>query len=119
MFSSFGPLKKSPFVSNRLALKGQAWITFEQQDDAHRALEALQGARVWGKSMKIRFARFESEIILREQGGEEAVQTARRQREQDKSKGTSVALIQLLIANVSCLLACLFVCLLAYLFLFL
>lgn len=86
MFSAFGPLKRKPVVRKRLALKGQAWIIFERQEDAQRAMAALQGTRIWGKSVVIRFARFKSDLVVKEEGGEEAVQAEKRLREQDKSK---------------------------------
>ena len=86
MFSAFGPLRRKPVVRKRLALKGQAWIIFEKQEDAQRAIAALQGTRIWGKSVVIRFARFRSDAVVREEGGEAAVEAEKRAREQDKSK---------------------------------
>lgn len=64
LFTPFGPLKKPPIVRKGLAFKGQAWIIFEKQEDAERALRSLQGTRVWRKSLVIRYARFKSDCVV-------------------------------------------------------
>lgn len=86
LFAPFGPLKRKPVVRKGLALKGQAWIIFEKQEDAQAALKALQGTRIWGKSVIIKFARFKSDLVTREEAGEDAVAEEKRRRIQDKSK---------------------------------
>ena len=86
LFRPFGPLRQMPIVRKGLAYKGQAWIIFENLEDAQRACTALQGTRIWGKSAVIRFARFKSDAVVREEGGEEALLAEKRLREQDKSK---------------------------------
>ena len=69
LFSAFGPLRRLPVVRKGLALNGQAWVIFEKQEDADRALKSLQGTRVWRKSMVIRYARFRSDCVIKESGG--------------------------------------------------
>lgn len=38
-------------------MKGQAWIEFARQEDAQSALKAMQGYRLYGKSMQVKYAR--------------------------------------------------------------
>lgn len=73
LFSPFGPLKKSPIVRKGLAFKGQAWIIFENQVDAEKALKSLQGTRIWGKSLVIRFARSKSDCIILDRAASQGV----------------------------------------------
>jgi RNA recognition motif-containing protein len=49
-------------VKRRLALRGQAWLAFASTEDSKRALPLLQGTRLLGKSMRVRFARFPTSI---------------------------------------------------------
>ena len=84
LFSPFGKLRRPPVVRKGLALNGQAWIIFDQQSDAERALKSLQGTRVWGKSMVIRYARFRSDCIVKENGGQEAMEAEKKLRETDR-----------------------------------
>lgn len=84
LFSPFGTLKKQPIVRNGLRWNGQAWIIFERQEDAEKAIKALQGTRVWGKSMVIRYARFKSDCVVKEVGGEDALEAEKKIREADR-----------------------------------
>ena len=67
-----------------LPWNGQAWIIFNRQEDAENAIKSLQGTRVWGKSMVIKFARFKSDSVVREIGGEEALEIEKKIRENDR-----------------------------------
>lgn len=84
LFGPFGKLKRPPVVRKGLALNGQAWIIYERQEDADRALKQLQGTRVWGKSMVIRYARFRSDCVVKEAGGSEALEVEKKLRESDR-----------------------------------
>ena len=84
MFTPFGPLRQPPIMRKGVAFHGQAWIIFKNLEDAQAALKALQGTRIWGKSVVIKFARFKSDCVVKEEGGDLALE--KKQREQDKSK---------------------------------
>lgn len=84
IFSAFGPLRRLPVVRKGLALNGQAWVIFEKQEDADRALKNLQGTRVWRKSMVIRYARFRSDCVIKESGGIEALEEEKKIRDFDR-----------------------------------
>jgi RNA recognition motif-containing protein len=81
LFAPFGPLKRAPVVRKSLALNGQAWVIFENLQDAERAVNELQGYRIWGKSMVIRFARYKSDCCV---VGSEALAQERKLRESDR-----------------------------------
>lgn len=84
LFSPFGTLKRPPVLRKGLPWKGQAWIIFDRQEDAERAIKALQGTRVWGKSMVIKYARFKSDCVVMETGGQEALEVEKKLRENDR-----------------------------------
>lgn len=84
LFSPFGTLKRAPVLRRGLPWKGQAWIIFERQEDAELALKTLQGTRIWGKSMIIRFARYKSDCVVKEAGGSEALEAEKKIREADR-----------------------------------
>lgn len=97
LFSAFGPLKGQPILRKGTAMNGQAWIVFKDQADADRALKSLQGTRIWGKSLVIRYARFRSDRVIREEAGN--LEVERKMRESDRmerSKTTRVTRRQLL-----------------------
>lgn len=84
LFSPFGSLKRAPIVRKGLPWKGQAWIIFDKQEDAEKAIKALQGTRIWGKSMVIKYARFKSDCMVKEAGGMEALEAEKKIREADR-----------------------------------
>jgi U2 small nuclear ribonucleoprotein B'' len=101
LFAPFGSLKRAPVLRKGLPWKGQAWIIFDHQEDAEKAIKALQGTRVWGKSIVIKYARFKSDCVVREVGGggEEALEAEKKIRENDRierSKNPRVTRRQLL-----------------------
>lgn len=55
-------------AKKRLALRGQAWIQFDSTDSALRALDHLQGRRLFGKSIVARFARWKSDAVSQAEG---------------------------------------------------
>ena len=61
LFSPFGHIIRI-VAKSRLALKGQAWIVFESSDASKAALSALQGMRLWDRTMHIRFAKFPTSV---------------------------------------------------------
>lgn len=84
LFSPFGTLKRPPVLRKGLPWKGQAWIIFDRQEDAERAIKTLQGTRVWGKSMVIKYARFKSDCVVMEAGGQDALEVEKKLRENDR-----------------------------------
>lgn len=71
----------SVVVKRRLALRGQAWIQFDSTDAAQRAIKAMQGKRLFGKSMVLRFAKFKSDAVAKADGSYEV---EKYHRDQDK-----------------------------------
>lgn len=82
LFSAFGPLKRLPIIRRGLSMNGQAWIVFKEQADAECALKSLQGTRIWGKSLVIRYARFRTDCVIKEESGDMEVE--RKMRESDR-----------------------------------
>lgn len=80
IFSEHGPVIEV-IAKRRLALRGQAFVIFQSQESARKALECLQGERIYGKSMVIRYARYKSDVISKTDG---TYEIEKRRREQDR-----------------------------------
>lgn len=68
-------------------MNGQAWIIFKKQSDADAAIKALQGTRIWGKSLVIRYARFRSDCVILETAEadkDDVLEVERKLRESDR-----------------------------------
>lgn len=76
-FAPFGKILEVK-AKKRLALRGQAFITFSAGEEARKALESMQGRRLFGKSLCIKFARFKSDLVSKADGSFES-EFARRQ----------------------------------------
>ena len=81
MFGEFGEVV-GVVAKRRVALRGQAFVLFRDVEQARTALEALQGQRLYGKSMVIRYARYKSDVVSKADG---TFEIERRRREQDQS----------------------------------
>lgn len=81
IFSEFGEVLEV-VAKRRLVLRGQAFIIFKEVEAARRALEIMQGVRLYGKTVIARFARYKSDMISKADG---TYEIERRRREQDKS----------------------------------
>ncbi len=68
-------------AKKRLALRGQAFIIYKDIESSRKAVAALQGTRIYGKSMVVRFAKYKSDTISKADG---TYSIERRRREQDK-----------------------------------
>ena len=68
-------------AKRRLALRGQAFVAFKDVESARKALEAVQGNRIYGKSMVIKYAKYKSDFISKADG---TYEIERRRREQDR-----------------------------------
>lgn len=66
-FGSFGQVV-NVIVKARFALRGQAWIQFGSAEEARKAIEEMQGKRLFGKSMVIKFAKFKSDAVAKADG---------------------------------------------------
>jgi RNA recognition motif-containing protein len=60
LFTPFGPCRI--IMKHRLAMRGQAWVIYGSSEEAKNALSALQGIKLWDKTLHIRFARFPTSI---------------------------------------------------------
>ncbi len=55
-------------VKDNMQMKGQAFITFTNSDNAKKAKEVLNGKILYNKDMKIFYAKQKSDALLKEQG---------------------------------------------------
>lgn len=99
IFSEFGEVL-GVIAKRRLALRGQAFVLFKEAEAARKALEIMQGVRLYGKTVIVRFAKYKSDVISKADG---TYEIERRRREQDKSihKG-SLQLIFVNLTHYSC-----------------
>jgi len=81
LFTSFGHIYEI-IVKKRVALRGQAFIIYSSLEESRRAVEALQGHRLFGKSMVVRYARFKSDVLSKADG---TYEIEKRHREQDRN----------------------------------
>jgi RNA recognition motif-containing protein len=89
IFGEYGEVI-SVVAKRRVALRGQAFVLFQNVEQARAALEVLQGERLYGKSMVIKYAKYKSDVISKADG---TFEIERRRREQDRSKILSLTLI--------------------------
>lgn len=92
-FSSFGELH-SVIVKKRLAMRGQAFIIFKDVNDSRKALATLQGQRLYGKSMNIRYSKYKSDVISKTDG---TYEIERRRRQQDLSTTCIIFIIPFIV----------------------
>lgn len=85
LFSPFGKIERIT-CRRSLAMKGQAWIEFRTIESAIAALKALQGTRIFHKSMQIRFARTKSFRWARKDGTLEAEMKRRDQVKAERAR---------------------------------
>lgn len=100
-FAPFGPIVKI-VAKKRLALRGQAWIHFASTDSARQAIQAMQGRRMYGKSMVVRFAKFKSDEVAKADGTFEAEKYHREQDKLDRARNprpTRRQIMQQIMAN--------------------
>ena len=65
-----------------ISLRGQAFVQCVDVESARKALSSLQGTRVFGKSMLIKFAKYKTDAVSKADG---TFEIERRRREQDQS----------------------------------
>lgn len=99
--SPFGKIV-SIVAKKRLALKGQAWIQFDTTEAAHRAIAFLQGKRMYGKTVTVRFAKYKSDSVSQAEGTFEVEKYHREQEKAAKARNprpTRRQILQQLMTN--------------------
>lgn len=84
-FSPFGNILNI-VIKSRLACRGQAWIQYDTTESARKAIDGMQGKRLYGKTMVIKFAKFKSDSVSKADGTFEVEKYHR-----DQDKRTSIS----------------------------
>lgn len=79
-FEPFGEIIEV-VAKRRMTLQGQAFIVFREMVSARNAIEKLQGDRLYGKSMVIKYAKYKSDVISKADG---TYEIEKRRRDQDR-----------------------------------
>ncbi|CAD6448524.1 b460a826-d021-4a8c-b92e-853b26daaf16 [Sclerotinia trifoliorum] len=92
LFSEYGTIIEIIAKTN-LKAKGQAFIVFENVESATKAIEDIQGFELFGKEMRIAYAKTRSDASVKREGGEEEYEVHKRRRlaEKDKKKAAELA----------------------------
>lgn len=67
LFSSHGHILEVKMKRN-FRMRGQAFVIFEDEEQAKRALTALDGFLVYGKPMMVNYARNKSDLVAQRNG---------------------------------------------------
>ncbi|ESZ95916.1 putative U1 small nuclear ribonucleoprotein [Sclerotinia borealis F-4128] len=97
LFSEYGTIIEIIAKTNFKA-KGQAFIVFDHVDSATKAIEDIQGFELFGKEMRLAYAKTRSDASVKREGGEEDLEVHKRRRlaEKDKKKAAELASINAL-----------------------
>ncbi|SHO76031.1 Similar to S.cerevisiae protein MSL1 (U2B component of U2 snRNP) [Malassezia sympodialis ATCC 42132] len=68
LFSTFGPVL-SIVAHKNLRMRGQAFVSFQDKDTATRAMKEVSGFPLYGKSMRVSYARTPSDSVVAHHGG--------------------------------------------------
>jgi RNA recognition motif-containing protein len=85
LFSPYGPVLDIR-AQRVLAMRGQAFITFDSVQAATEALQALQGTMLWYKPLNIKFARFKSDLISKRLGVLETTKAEQKRVQEEKKR---------------------------------
>ena len=72
-------------------MRGQAFIVFENVEDAAKAVQSMQGFPFHSKKMRIQFAKTDSDVISKRKGTyvpREQSKKKKKKKNKDKTKGT-------------------------------
>lgn len=69
-----------------LSLRGQAWVQFDSTEAARKAIDFLQGRRLYGKTVVVKFAKFKSDSVSREDGTYDVEKYHREQEKLEKAR---------------------------------
>lgn len=83
LFSEYGNVV-DVIAKKNLKAKGQAFVVFDTQDSALKAIEELQGFELFDKSMHLALARTRSDITVQSTGNEEEFDLHKRRRTAEK-----------------------------------
>jgi len=73
-------------------MRGQAFIVFENVEDAAKAVQSMQGFPFHSKKMRIQFAKTDSDVISKRKGTyvpREQSKKKKKKKNKDKTKGTN------------------------------
>lgn len=92
LFSEYGNILDIVAKTN-LKAKGQAFIVFDDVESAKKAIEEVQGFELFGKEIRLQFARERSDASVLKEEGEEGLEVWKRRRraEMDKKRAASSA----------------------------
>lgn len=85
IFSEYGEIIEVVAKKN-LKAKGQAFIVFEDADSAAKAIEEVQGFELFGKPMKLDFAKTRSDATVKQQEGDSGLERWKRSRLAEKER---------------------------------
>jgi len=88
IFNQFGPIVEIQAKKN-LRMRGQAFIVFENVEDAQKAVQSMQGFPFHSKKMRIQFAKTDSDVISKRNGTyvpREQSKKKKKKKNKDKTK---------------------------------
>ncbi|KAF7886158.1 hypothetical protein BTUL_0075g00320 [Botrytis tulipae] len=93
LFSEYGTILEIVAKTN-LKAKGQAFIVFEDVESATKAIEDIQGFELFGKEMRIAYAKTRSDASVKREGGHEELEVHKRRRlaEKERKKAAELTL---------------------------
>ncbi|KAF7946067.1 uncharacterized protein EAE97_005105 [Botrytis byssoidea] len=93
LFSEYGTILEIVAKTN-LKAKGQAFIVFEDVESATKAIEDIQGFELFGKEMRIAYAKTRSDASVKREGGNEELEVHKRRRlaEKERKKAAELTL---------------------------
>ncbi|KAF7947902.1 hypothetical protein EAE96_008975 [Botrytis aclada] len=93
LFSEYGTILEIIAKTN-LKAKGQAFIVFEDVESATKAIEDIQGFELFGKEMRIAYAKTRSDASVKREGGHEELEVHKRRRlaEKERKKAAELTL---------------------------
>jgi len=85
-FDGFGASVQDVVVKGRLSMRGQAFVVCGSREAASRAIFLADGFRIFGRAMIVRFARRDSDCVLRAEGTYEQEYLRRAQEKLERSR---------------------------------
>lgn len=73
-------------AKTNLKAKGQAFVVFDEPESALKAIEEIQGFELFGKPMRVAFARTKSDATVEKFSSKEDFELHKHRRLADKSK---------------------------------
>lgn len=91
IFSEFGKVVDIVAKKN-LKSKGQAFVVFDDPQNAHDAVEEIQGFELFDKPMRLAIARSQSDKTVEAKGSAEELEQHKRHRQEEKGTLANQAL---------------------------